>query len=400
MSTFSLPGDPVADLGILPPQGGPTGDDGARAMWARAAWSQLAEPGDSTAGALVTALGAWDALEVVTGVAALPRVADDRELRAGLNRWRPRWSRRAVDAALQAGQRAGLTLLTPESELWPEALTDLGPHAPLCLWVRGRAEVVAQRTATVALVGARASTTYGEHVANELAGTLAARGVVVVSGAAYGIDGTAHRAALTVAGATIAFLAGGADRPYPAGHTDLIEQIATSRGAVVSEVAPGAAPTRWRFLARNRLIAAMAQATIVVEAGWRSGSLNTAGHAATLGRALGAVPGPVTSSASAGCHRLLREYGAVCVTGPDDAIELLGLNTPAQLPSDVLRMPEETRVLDALTTRVERRTEDVARRCGLSVDDASAVLGMLELEGVAVRGDSGWRRARTADTRA
>ena len=138
------------------------------------------------------------------------------------------------------------------------------------------------------------------------------RGFTIVSGAAYGIDGMAHRAALASGGTTVAFLAGGVDRFYPLGHEALLGRIA-EQGAVVAELPCGSAPTKWRFLQRNRLIAAATEATIVLEAGMRSGSLNTAGHAAALGRPLGAVPGPVTSPASAGCHRLLREYDAVCV---------------------------------------------------------------------------------------
>ena len=174
----------------------------------------------------------------------------------------------------------------------------------------------------------------------ELSADLAGHGVSVVSGAAYGIDGAAHRAALTAGGTTIALLAGGADRPYPAGHGELIERIAAS-GAVVSEAPCGTTPTKWRFLQRNRLIAALSDATVVVEAGWRSGSLNTAAHAAALSRPLGAVPGPVTSAASAGCHRLLREFDARCVTNSADALELLGAapQTLFDMPAD----PDERR---------------------------------------------------------
>ncbi|MDF2576486.1 MAG: dprA, partial [Agromyces sp.] len=167
---------------------------------------------------------------------------------------------------------------------------------------------------SIALVGARAATGYGEHVTMEASAGLVDRGFAIVSGGAYGIDGMAHRAALASRGVTVAFLAGGVDRFYPLGHEALLARIADT-GAVVSELPCGSAPTKWRFLQRNRLIAAAADATVVLEAGMRSGSLNTAGHAAALGRPLGAVPGPVTSPASAGCHRLLREFDAVCVVG-------------------------------------------------------------------------------------
>jgi len=155
----------------------------------------------------------------------------------------------------------------------------------------------------------------------EITAGLVERGHTIVSGAAYGIDGMAHRAALASAGRTVAYLAGGVDRFYPSGHDALLTRIVET-GAVVSELPCGSAPTKWRFLMRNRLIAASTKATLVVEAGWRSGSLNIAGRAVALGRPLGAVPGPVTSAASAGCHRLVRECGAIVVTNADEAAEL------------------------------------------------------------------------------
>ena len=166
-------------------------------------------------------------------------------------------------------------------------------------------------------------TNYGEHVTIELVGGLVDRGFAIAAGGAYGIEGTAHRAALANGGKTIAVLAGGVDRFYPSGHETLLTRV-VERGAVVSEVAPGTAPTKWRFLQRNRILAALGRTTVVVEAGWRSGSLNTAGHAAALGRPVGAFPGSVTSSASAGAHRLIRESGATLVTDAGDVAALVG----------------------------------------------------------------------------
>lgn len=239
------------------------------------------------------------------------------------------------------------------------------------------------------MVGARAATGYGDHVAGELAGDLAATGDLIVSGGAYGIDGAAHRAALGAGGTTAAFMAGGVDRAYPAGHQQLFQRIRAG-GVMVSEVPCGAAPTKWRFLARNRLIAAAGAATVVVEAGWRSGSLNTAGHASSLGRPLGAVPGPITSAASAGCHRLLREYAAVCVTTAQEVRELCGESaTPAATaPRDT---PERTRLLDALSGRTGREVAELARRSGLSVERVRAELGLLDLEGRVSRDAHLWR---------
>ncbi|MBO0979416.1 DNA-processing protein DprA, partial [Microbacterium sp. SD291] len=268
------------------------GGDDVEETIARVAWCVLAEPGDGVAGALIGELGAADALRTALGDD--PRLAPPgpgvRALSEALARWRPRASPRAVLEAVRGAGDVGARLLMPGDRAWPGALDDLRAHAPVVLWVRGDVGLLTVEP-RVAIVGARAASGYGELLAAEFAGDLAAAGAVIVSGGAYGIDGAAHRAALGVDGATIAFLAGGVDRAYPQGHQQLLRRIA-ERGAVVSEVPCGAAPTKWRFLSRNRLIAALSDATVVVEAGWRSGSLNTAGHAAALGRPLGAVPGP------------------------------------------------------------------------------------------------------------
>lgn len=364
---------------------------------ARAAWSVIAEPGDGVAGALIAELGAQEALAVAIGGEREAFVLESdrdaaRAFREARARWLPRVRGSAVRDALVGATQVSARLLLPGDAHWPDAFADLGVHAPSALWVRGDLTllVAPQR---VSIVGARASTAYGEAVAAELAGALSARGTVIVSGGAYGIDGAAHRAALGSAGSTVAFLAGGVDRAYPAGHQRLFERIIAG-GAVISELPCGAAPTKWRFLARNRLIAALGMATVVVEAGWRSGSLNTAGHAASLGRPLGAVPGPVTSAASAGCHRLLREYAAHCVTCAAEVRELLGESddpAPAESRSD----PDELRLLDALSSRTGRESLDIARRAGLAPERVSALLGLLALEGAVVRTETGWRSVPT-----
>jgi DNA processing protein len=363
---------------------------------ARVAMNVLAEPGDGVAGALVRELGAVEALRVAVGDAPTParmrgssRI-DDTALAEGLARWRPRTDPRRVSDAVRSARDANARLVIPGDPQWPGQIDDLGAHAPLLLWVRGDVGMlsVAPR---VAIVGARAASAYGEHVAGEFAGDLAATGSVIVSGGAYGIDGAAHRAALSAGGATVAFLAGGVDRAYPQGHRDLLERI-RSTGAVVSEVPCGTAPTKWRFLARNRLIAAASDATVVIEAGWRSGSLNTAGHAAALGRPLGAVPGPVTSATSEGCHRLLREYDARCVTSVAEIRELWGDEADVRVQERV--DPDETRLIDALSSRVTLSAAELARRSGLAVDRVSALLGLLELGGEVDRSETGWIRRR------
>lgn len=377
----------------LRPEGDPTDS------LARVAWNVLAEPGDGVAGALISQLGAGDALRLALTPEALMTSGLDtvdettartrQVLREGRKRWIPRADAKAVHDALRSAAEVSAQLVLPGDPEWPLALDDLEAHAPLLLWVRGDALHLAADE-SVAMVGARAATSYGDHIAADLSGDLATTGTVIVSGGAYGIDGAAHRAALGVGGATIAFLAGGVDRAYPSGHQQLFGRIRDS-GAVISEVPCGTAPTKWRFLARNRLIAAMGAATVVVEAGWRSGSLNTAGHAAALGRPLGAVPGPVTSAASAGCHRLMREYDARCVTNAAEVRELFG--EAQQVPAtDVRTDPDQIRLLDALSTRTARPAQDLAARAGLATEKVAALLGMMALENRVTHTDSGWRR--------
>lgn len=359
---------------------------------ARVFWSGIAEPGDAVAGALLAVVPAQAALHMaadpaeiarVTGVG--PRVAADASAR-----WLPRLHDDLVTDALKRAHRARVAILVPSDPEWPRSVDDLGDHAPLALWVRGDPHALG--ASSVALVGARAATPYGEHVAGELAAGLAGGGVSVVSGAAYGIDGAAHRSALaTRPGSTVAVLAGGCDRAYPAGHEEMLGHIAAT-GAVVAEVPCGGAPTKWRFLSRNRIIAALSRATVVVEAGARSGSLNTAGHAASLGRPLGAVPGPVTSPASLGCHRLLREYDAVCVTDAAEARELAGLGESQPLVVAGAWTNERTRVRDALSSRVGRDAGELAQRSGLAIAEVEAILGGMLLEGSVVGDVGGWRR--------
>jgi DNA processing protein len=394
-------------------------------VFARAAWSGIAEPGDRVSGLLVEVLGAAAALDLLIQRAGVDVIVghlrdadpsvlpacDDRggfgggenegipfsdlqqAVTAGLERWSPRLNAHEALAQLERAQRFGTVLLTPGHEVWPQGLRGLEQHAPHVLWVRGTPDALASLPLSIALVGARASTGYGEHVTMEASAGLVDRGVTIVSGAAYGIDGMAHRAALASGGVTIAFLAGGVDRFYPSGHDALLHRIVAS-GAVISELPCGSSPTKWRFLQRNRLIAAASAATVVVEAGWRSGSLNTAGHASALGRPLGVVPGPVTSASSAGCHRLLRETDAVLVTNATEMAELISLEPSSVAEPEARESSQEQRVVDALSERSGRTAADVARRAGLSVADTQAALGLCELGGRAVLNDRGWRRSR------
>jgi DNA processing protein len=370
-------------------------------VFARAAWTVIAEPGDRIVGELIAAVGAPAALQLVIErasatdiVAAAREVADAGldadEIDAALQRWMPRLASSAVQRALGQAARFGVRLLVPGDDDWPAGANDLGQHASTALWMRGSVEAVRQLDRAIALVGARAATGYGEHVTMEASAGLVDRGYAIVSGAAYGIDGMAHRAALASNGTTIAFLAGGLDRFYPSGHDALLTRI-VEQGAVLSEVPCGVPPTKWRFLQRNRLIAAMSLATVVLEAGWRSGSLNTAGHAGTLGRPIGAVPGPVTSAASAGCHRLLREDRAVCVTNADEMAALAPLGPIVEREAGYsAHSSDASRLLDSMSARSQRAPDDLARRSGLSVGTVQSLLGALELDGAVREGERGW----------
>lgn len=362
----------------------------------------IAEPGDGVLGRVAAVLGPIDAAAFVFGRPAADElrrvllatgVIDARTARAAVDRWAPRADAEAIAGSVAQAERVGAELLVPGDSCWPSGVDDLGVHAPFALWVRGRAVALTAHGRGFALVGSRAATGYGSLVAGEAAGGLSDRGFTIVSGGAYGIDGTAHRAALSRGGTTVALLAGGVDRFYPAGHEALLTAIAET-GAVVSEMPCGAAPTRWRFLQRNRLIAASSVATVVLEAGLRSGSLNTAGHASALGRPLGAVPGPVTNPSSAGCHRLLREYDAVCVTDAAQMAELVD-GPPLAVPQPADRDTSETvRVLDALSARSPRDPDDIAHRAGLSPTQVMGVLGALEARGRAARRGAGWVASR------
>ena len=371
-------------------------------------WSALAEPGDRAAGWLVNNLGAYEARQwldlvdanPVAGTMFLAQHADQGTVEYVV-RASERWARRRGESqAFQLRERArqcGARAVVPGDAEWPSIFDDLGDGAPMALWVRGEGALNTLLERTVAIVGARSSTSYGEHMAASLAGDLSDRGWTVVSGGAYGIDAAAHQGALVTGGRTVAIMAGGVDRLYPAGNQALLERI-LDIGAVVSETPPGWAPHRQRFLSRNRLIAC-ANATIVVEAAYRSGALSTATHAQEVLRPVGAVPGPVTSASSAGCHRLVREAGALLVTTVADVIELAG---PIELSeaseagpgrgSELnFDSPHDRAVFDALGNRY-KDIEDLARVAGLTHAEVRAALGRLELSGM-VKMDAGrWVR--------
>ncbi len=373
---------------------------------ARVSLSFLATPGDLLLGAALRYLRAAEVLAAVTGTdsqgeLALIRQPEGRALATAIERWRARLGLLPSVAKLAQWQGSGLRLICPGDTEWPSQLDDLGDARPLLLWARGVADVRFACLNSVSVVGARAATAYGNHVALEMAAALGDHGLTVISGGAFGIDSSAHRGALTSRSPTVAVLAGGLGFGYPRGHEGLFTEIA-AQGAVVSECPPEQAPTRPGFLVRNRLIAALGRGTVVVEAALRSGALNTARHARELCRPVMAVPGPVTSEQSGGCHELIREYGAMCVTGARDVIEHLspgetgtvaGPRRGAAIAGDELD-PVARSVLEQLPVRGGLGPASVAVRAGVDLDTAMRCLGLLVAAGYAERSDRGWRAIR------
>ncbi|MBB1257241.1 DNA-processing protein DprA [Streptomyces alkaliterrae] len=357
---------------------------------ARAALGTAVEPGDELVGALIDThglLGLWDALRGGTPPDRVP-----------VERWerlRTRLASAEPERDLAASAALGGRFLCPGDREWPGQLDDLGPARPLGLWVRGRCSLRLAALRSVAVVGARACTEYGAWAAARLAGGLAERGWSVVSGAAYGVDGAAHRGALAAGGLTIGVLACGVDRPYPRAHRALIERVA-EEGLLLAELPPGAHPTRSRFLQRNRLIAALARGTVVVEARLRSGALVTARRATALGRHVMGVPGPVSSPLSGGVHRLLREEG-VLVTDADEVIELVGEMgdlAPREegpvLPRDLLH-PRTREVLELLPAHAAVTSGQVSDRAGAPEPEVRARLLELSSLGFVLRRGGYWQ---------
>lgn len=382
---------------VIGPAGLPAPMAGDEDRWARVALARVAESGDRALAAEVAEQGA---------VMVLRRVADGTSPLPWVERYRARVP--DVDLArLHASASAvGARVVCPGDEEWPpsvDLLSELdgatsGP--PLVLWVRGPLHLADAAKRAVAVVGARAATEYGREVATQLGFDLAERGVSVVSGAAYGIDGAAHRGALAAGGVTVAVLGCGIDRAYPSGHDRLIAQIA-AQGLVISESPPGAPPSRTRFLTRNRLIAALSDGVVIVEAALRSGALNTVNWATQLSRQTMAVPGPVTSPLSAGAHRCVIDRDARLVTDAADVLELVGAAGEAM--QDARRAPVSERdrlppaaaaVLDALPTRAPRDAGQLAVAAGVPLGVAIGALGQLQADGWVTRDANGWRRAR------
>lgn len=344
------------------------------------------------------------------------RVRTRRGLPAGLagateSRYREDLS--AEDLAL--ADRSGFRMVTPEDPEWPTAAIQnfLGSTAPgteaappSVLWVKGqRLDVVLEDS--VAMVGTRAATPYGIRMAERLAAGVAGHGSTVVSGGALGIDAAAHRAALEVGGRTVVFAACGPGVDYPAGHARLFREIAGA-GALVTEYPPGVRPARHRFLTRNRLVAGLTGATVLVEAGWRSGARNTAAWARHMNRPVGAVPGPATSASSTGCHDAIREGEAVLVTTPEHILGLYrgigDIDEDGQLELDWAKNPiqslsrNELRVYDAVPPAGApggaggAETGTIAAEASMTLPLTMHLLLALERKGMIRRDGSAWVR--------
>ncbi|MGH3521119.1 MAG: DNA-processing protein DprA [Haloechinothrix sp.] len=361
----------------------------------------VAEPPAQALSGFVAEHGPIRAAQRVRDGAVPDAVAEETEARRDTVDTRTQWEQASA---------FGARLITPDDDEWPQwPLLSLavaarrnvaGMTGPFALWARGAGRLDTALERAVTIVGSRAATGYGEHTAADWAYSLAGQQVTVVSGAAYGIDASAHRGTLAAEGVTIAVLGCGLDAGYPAGHDSLLRRIA-DRGLVLSEYPMGTPPARHRFLVRNRLLAALSAGTVVVEAAPRSGARNTAKIARELGKSVMAVPGPVTSRNSAGCHEMVRREQATLVTSAGEVLEAIG-----QLGVDLAREHERParatdaltgyalRVHEALQARTGKSVEQLAADSGVPAHKVRAVLPALELEGFTQRCESGWRRIK------
>jgi DNA processing protein len=377
-------------------------------FFAAICWSLICEPGDSFAGLLISSFGAANALVLElektspSKYLSLLREQEDSGIERfrsfekvaadARQRWAPRMNLRQVVEACQDMARLGGWFVTSEHHAWPERLLDLENHTPRGLWGMGERSAFDALSDSFSFVGSRIATEYGQSACADLIAPLVARGSAIVSGGAYGIDAAAHRAAIASGGQTVAMMAGGLDRLYPSGNAELFGSI-RKRGTLLSEMPPGAEPTKWRFLQRNRLIAALGAATVIVEANPRSGAVSTANRALELDRPVGAVPGPIGSSASDGCHQLIRAAKASLVTCAQDIMELVG---SADLHNELENIglgALETRVYDVIGFGVADLGE-ICNQAGLTKAEAEIGLASLSLLGFIELDLHGWRRLR------
>lgn len=345
--------------------------------------AHVLEPADGALGALLWRAGPGEVLRTITHGS---RYQGLNARLAALGDQDPK------DVAASAGAR----IITKLDGEWPGQLDDLQNERPFALWVHGAADLRMMALHSVAFVGARAATSYGEEVCRQWVSRCCDAGITIVSGGAYGIDGTAHRAALSAQGMTIAVLASGVDVAYPQGHAALLASIA-DQGLLVSESPPGSTVRRQRFLTRNRLIAALSRATVVVEAALRSGTTATANAATALCRPVLAVPGPVTSAMSAGCHHLIAERQADVAATCTDILNAVGGLQPGVVvgmrrPWDNLD-PKAAQVLDAVPAHQPIDLVTLMKETGLALPEVLAGAGPLLARGLLIQNSDGFQRA-------
>lgn len=386
-------------------------DDNYQYRLACASWSRLTEAGDLAADLLLNELGPVAALKIARRAASddprrwhtylpveLVRRSGGEKWDKSFARWRGRLEALDLPALEKMLSRGRFKLITRRDRDWPAAFNHLS-DAPWALWAIGDTSLLNRESSkTVAMVGARAVSALGHDVATELAWRCAGEGMILVSGGAYGVDCLVHQACLRASAPTVSLLAGGLDRPYPAANTEMFKQIARS-GLLLSQYPPGARPTRWRFLDRNRLIAALSGATVVVQAGFRSGALNTARHAMEMGRQVGAVPGPINQPEWAGSNQLIRD-GATLISSAEDVLEMiapLGTVTSerTRVPGGYLDGldPLSARILDATPLRSPVNAEAIARASGAAIEEVVSVMGNLEMDGRVIQVAGKWKKA-------
>ncbi len=367
---------------------------------ALAAWSALSEPGEAVAvaftdqftpaGALSLVLSELDPSEFIelvlsfgdnTEMLALPQ----KTIVKSLEVWRTRLQQKNVIETVTECFRYAIMhdikIISKYHSDYPQNLYELGMNQPLMLWARGSAEILHEKL--LGVVGSRSVSSYGSMVTAELCAQAISGGYKILSGGAYGVDIIAHRTALAHNCPTVVVLAGGVDSCYPRSHANIFDAVIKNHGVVVSEMAPGAAPTRWRFLQRNRLIAALSSGLLVTEAGSRSGSINTAGHAAALGRTVAAVPGNIDTTYARGCHKLIKEYGAEIVSDMSALAGIFGFKDfQLELVGGADReLSMHTRILDAIPRRAAIDLNRIVAKTGIARADCESALAELVLIG-------------------
>ena len=380
--------------------------------FALVALSKLCEPGDGMAGQLLQALSAHEIIQCLVDRASADEMAArlgadciehlessyeqpwPRLWQAATERWLPRLNRNELLAALRWFSGVNLPgkaqLVLRDSGYFPVSFEDLGVHRPHALWCLGDITLLGGEH-LVSIVGSRQVSRYGTEVTRDLAAVAAQAAVTTVSGGAYGVDAIVHESALALSAPTIAIMAGGLNHLYPKGNLAMLHSVAGS-GLVFTESVPDVTPAKFRFLQRNRLIAALGRATVIVEAGATSGALSTGTRAVALNREVAVVPGPIGSAYSVGCHDFLNNnLGQVhLLARPQQLLELAGLGFDLSLQADSLGRLEK-RALDAIG-HLPMQAWQVQRLSGLTVKELQIALGSLEILGLVERVGTSYAR--------